>query len=112
MQSRSPLFSKVDSQSSSGHARTPHQEDLMGSHNSSFDVNNGHNEHHQNYDLSEEEDTSEQLRNQEESKSLEASNGGDSNSRNQLPDMWNHTEAKHGDGYFIFGAHPKTSSSP
>lgn len=26
-----------------------------------------------------------------------------------LPDMWNQTEAKRGDGYFIFGAPPKTS---
>ena len=55
MQSRSPLFSKVDSQSSSG-IRTHQQEDIMGSHNSSFDVTNGNHESHQNYELSEEDD--------------------------------------------------------
>ena len=26
-----------------------------------------------------------------------------------LPDMWNHTDGKRGDGYLIFGAPPKTS---
>ena len=28
-----------------------------------------------------------------------------------LPDMWNATDAKRGDGYFIFGAPPKKSGS-
>ena len=63
----------------------------------------------QNYNSSSDGDDENDLAKQEERKSI---SGGSAtyNERNlsSLPEMWNHTDSKRSDGYFIFGA-PKTS---
>lgn len=63
----------------------------------------------QNYNSSDDEAKS-ILDKLEETKSVVRTSSRPGTDPKSLPDMWNQSEAKRGDGYLIFGAHPKTSA--
>ena len=64
-----------------------------------------------NYDSMSVGEDDEDLKDTEESKELALGQRSASLAADSLPDMWNQTDAKRGDGYFIFGAPPKKSGS-